>query len=301
MKSTGYSSSEKAILRTIIYSDIFSFPLSEEEVWNFLMGDKKTDRASFKKSLKHLTESALRKKGDFYSLKGKEENILRRQANIKLVRRKLQLAKKAAYYLSHIPTISFIGVSGGVAIGNANHDDDIDLFIIVKKGKLFVTRLWVIFLLEILDMRRKRDDSKTDVSDKICTNLFIDEASIAWPKRKQDVYVAHEIAQVKPLFERNDTYGKFFNANLWIKNFLPNVSMKPILLKWNSDYYLIRLAGGILTYVFFEFLVKHLQKIIMKRHRTNEIISDGMLAFHPHDYRRKTMQLLEEKTKALSY
>ena len=48
----------------------------------------------------------------------------------------------------------------------------------------------------------------------------IDETTLAIKRR--NLYIAHEICQAQPVFERDQTYQKFIAANLWYKNFLPN-------------------------------------------------------------------------------
>ncbi len=287
-----YSSIEKAVLRTIIYGDIFNFPLSKEELWNFLISDKKIDRKLFEQALERLCERVICQEDKFYCLKGKEKNIIKRKSNLPEVEKKLLLAKKAAYHLSYIPTVYFIGISGGVAIGNVEKKDDIDLFIIVKKNTLFITRLWILAFLELLDMRRRRHASREGAQDKICVNLLIDESSLSWPKSRQDLYVAHEIVQVRPLFDRKGMYKKFLNTNHWVKSFLTNSKPQSVPHEWNSNYYTIRFLSMIFSSPPFEFLVRVLQKKLIRRNQTNEIVSNKALAFHPHDYRKETLGLL---------
>src|SRR5258706_253206 len=97
-------SDEQAILKTFLYSDIFDFPLTRDELWRFLISDKKMSKESFDTSLQGLSGMIVFKNG-FYSLKGKEHNILKRKKNGKEVHKKMQIARKAAYYLSFIPTV----------------------------------------------------------------------------------------------------------------------------------------------------------------------------------------------------
>ena len=118
-----YSSSEKAILKTIHYSDIFNFPLAKDELWDFLIQDNEVSKPSFEEALANLSKEISYKDG-FYCLAGNEMNIKKRKRNLSEARKKLHLAKKAAKLLSYIPTISLIGLSGGVAIGNVEKADD---------------------------------------------------------------------------------------------------------------------------------------------------------------------------------
>ena len=58
-------------------------------------------------------------------------------------KKKLQIARKAAKILGKISTVRFVGVTGALAMFNANIDSDIDLLIITSKNRLWLTRLCV--------------------------------------------------------------------------------------------------------------------------------------------------------------
>src|SRR5438105_5019698 len=127
---------EKAILTTLLYNDIFHFPLTRDELWQFLISDRKIGKTAFVQALKRVSKAKLQvsvrcKKG-YYFLAGSSENVKRREANTAQVQKKMKIAKRAAYYLSYIPTIYFIGLSGGLAAKNVTESDDIDFFIITK-------------------------------------------------------------------------------------------------------------------------------------------------------------------------
>jgi hypothetical protein len=294
-----FSSIEKSILTTILYSDIFHFPLTREELWRFLISDKAITRKEFAAALEHLGEKIGYKDG-YYFLSGNEAIVEQRKKHLPEVKKKLQIAKKAAFYLSYIPTIKFIGISGGLALENAQSDDDIDLFIIVKKGTLFTTRFWILALLEWKQLRRKREEKNP--SDKICINLLVDETRLLWPAKKRDLYIAHEIAQIKPLFERTGTYQKFMDSNSWIKKFLPNsLDEKSIFLgnHWETNYLTLQFFSFFMSLRPIESFMRKFQKEYMKKHRTTEIVTQTLLALHPYDYRVSTLTILRTKCEKL--
>ncbi len=66
-----YSTCEKAIIKTLLYSDIFNFPLSKDELWQYLISSEKIDRNEFELALKNLLGD-IRSKDGFYCLTGKE-------------------------------------------------------------------------------------------------------------------------------------------------------------------------------------------------------------------------------------
>ena len=189
--------------------------------------------------------------------------------------------------LSFFPQIQLIGLSGSVAMMNVDKNDDIDLFIITAKNRLWSARLICLLFAQLLGLRRKRLTAQA--KDKICLNLFFDGRNLAVPRYKQTEYVAHEVLQMKPKINKNYTYEKFLNANSWVFNVFPNakeelsiknqVSRKKIL---NSKYLILNtLADKV------EKLLKSLQLYFINRHRIKEIITDTQLWFHPEDFGEK--------------
>lgn len=208
---------QTAILRTLAYADVFAYSLTLEELHRFLIGQK-TDNPSLKKALK--TFKKIFSKGDYFFLKNKEKNIYLREKREKWSQRKWLLARKVARWLRLIPWIKMVAVTGNLAMDNAEKNDDIDLLIVTARKRLWLTRLLTNFLVEIVANRRRPSDK--EVKDKICLNMFLDENHLKLPIREQNLFTAHEICQLKPIWARNQLYQKFIQENLWCQKFLPN-------------------------------------------------------------------------------
>lgn len=289
---------QRAILTTILYSDIFSFPLTKDELWRFLISDKKILHREFDSSLGNV--HSLTSKDEYFCLKGKEQIITQRKKNLSEVSKKVEIAYHVAKKLSIIPSILFIGISGGLAAGNAKTSDDIDFVIITKKNTLFTTRLLILIMLELLGVRRARTQKKT--ANTICLNLLFDETMIGWFKNSQDVYTAREIAQILPLFGRESMYHRFMKENDWITDFLPNAYSLSSLQKQGSGdsrFHRNDNEGGLFKSLFLnpfiENALRFLQMSFIKRHQTKEIVTKSMLAFHPNDYRTFVLKGLRLK------
>ena len=264
-----------AIFKTLIYSDIFDYPLTKDGIWKFLISEKLIKRKEFEKELNSLVEFETTPLGcnrSFYYLLGREEIVQTRIKRLEESRIKINRAKKIISLLSFIPTVLLIGISGGLALNNADEKDDIDLFVITSKGSLWITRLFLVCLLILMGQYRGRGKKK---SQKICLNMLIDESSLELQK---NLYTAHEIVQLLPIFQRDSSYKKFVGANKWIAKFLPNAidGIK------NQE---LRIKGGQYPLFILNYLAKAIQLWYMKKHKTKEIISDHMLAFHPFDYK----------------
>lgn len=200
------------------------------------------------------------------------------------VRRKREEAFSTARLLCKIPTIYFIGISGGLAAGSATEGDDIDLFIITKKKTMFISRLLALLLLQVVGKRRKRGEK--NAPNKMCLNMWLDTSELQFTPSQQDLYTAREIAQLLPLYDRGGTYQMFLRSNSWIKIFLPHAFLFPFRPRhsMNSNTFMERLMGV------FEFPSKLLQLYSIKRHQTTEIVTEHALLFHPRDYRQRILK-----------
>lgn len=274
---------KSAILKTLIYSDIFDYPLTKEEIWKFLIG--KIDKKSFEKSLSIniLPLDKWEHKHGFYFLLGREEIVEKRIKRKKESGKKLDFARKIIQKLSLAPTVSLIGISGGLALENSEKNDDIDLFVITSKNALWITRLTLVFLLVVMGQYRGRGKKE---SQGVCLNMLIDEKALMFKKDRQDLYTAHEIVQLRPVLNRNNVYEKFMSANRWVKKFLPNAiersKKQESGIKNGKEKSLFLIHDSLFI---FEKLAKTLQLWYMKRHRTNETIKNHFLAFHPFNYK----------------
>ncbi len=281
---------KSAILKTLLYGDIFDYPFKEEELFRFLIAEKRIDKKTFLRELLKKNEKIVFK-NSFYCLKGRENIIQKRIKKEKESLAKLKKAQKITNFISIFPTVLLIGVSGALAMQNAEKEDDIDLFVIVKKNTLFVTRFFIVGLLKLMGVYRER--GRKEAENKICPNMFLDERNLCFTKEKQNLYTAHEVAQIIPLFQRNNTYQRFIDANKWIKRFLPNsIDIKILTLstgKQGDRFLVIRLFNIL------EPLFKKAQLYIIKKHITIETISDTLLAFHPFDYRIYVLKEYEKR------
>jgi len=277
-------SKQLAVLRGLIYSDLFSHPLTGVEVWHYAEAVRMT-KEECQIALNSLYPLVTEKHG-YYFLPDREHIIARRENGQRHAEKKIPMAVKLTRIVGKIPTVYFIGVSGRLASGSATYADDIDFFIITKKNTLFVTRLLILCVLQVLGKRRKRTERKS--WDKVCVNMIIDEQALTFPAEQHNLYVAREIAQLQPMFQRRDTYRKFLQRNRWVKVFLPQATVKRCTFSLATDSLLAQAFSYVLS--LFEHVAKQLQLRSILSHRTNERVTDHLLAFHPCDYQARTLR-----------
>lgn len=279
---------EKAILKTLIYADIFDYPLQVFEIHKWLIS-KKINLRQVERALEKLYKvSSIKYKGGYYFLPKKESLVVKRIRKEKQSEKYFKKVQVLSQFLKLIPWIKLVGISGGLAVNNASKKDDIDLFIITGKGRLWICRLLILGLLSFLGQRRKKGESGRKIAGKLCINTLLEEDRLE--QKNKDIFIAHELLQMRPLWQRDGVYGKYLEDNNWAFKFLPNwMSVEPARLaakkgKDLTDSGFVPLIGNII-----EGLAKKLQLKIMRQPQGMERIEDGAVYFHPNDCRLRVL------------
>lgn len=110
--------------------------------------------------------------------------------------------------ISRIPWVKYLALTGANAFESCRAQDDIDLFLVTQKD-----RLWLCYLALVLFSKALR---KRKV---FCINYLVDEENLHI--RQQDYYTAVQIMQMAPLLE-NGFSQRLIESNPWIFQFLPN-------------------------------------------------------------------------------
>lgn len=287
-----------AILSTLLYHDIFNYPLTIEEI-NLYLAKKTNSLASVNKTLQNLIK--LKRIGEhkkFYFAQKKDNLVQIRIRRAKYSQGKLKKANLYAKILKLNPFIQMIGVSGALAMENSHKQDDIDLVIITKTNLLWTTRLLSNFLL--FPVKRKPGTSMSN--NRACLNLFLDESDLRI--KNQNIYIAHEICQLKPIWQRENAYYRFIKANNWVKKYLPNWKPKMVNSKWKienrkGEQGVFNLLFTI-NYSLFENFVKNLQLRYMKNKITTEKVGEHQLFFHPSNTQEWVLKEYQKRLKRLN-
>ncbi len=271
---------EKAVLKTLIYADIFNYPMKAWEIHKWLI-NKSASLRQVEETLKRLAKkSRISSKKGYYFLGNRKGLVPKRLMNIQKSSKYLRQAYLVARILKFIPSIKLVGISGGLAVENIGDDGDIDLFIITAKNRLWISRLLMLSLLSIIPLRRKASESKRKAAGKFCLNMILEEDQLQ--QEKNDLFVAHEILQMKVLWDRGGIYHKFLIDNEWAFKYLPNwIGQKSEVFKLKA---LKSNSAENLPLGFLEQLAKKFQLWYMKPPKGDERVQEGAVYFHPHDY-----------------
>jgi len=217
-------------LQTLVYADLFAFPLTKTELWQRLITPPQIPKSSWQKNLKKWAkQKKINYCQGYYFLPGGKKHIEKRRLQEKNWLPKFELVKKAADFIAQVPSVWFIGLTGNLALGVAKKTDDLDLMIITASNALWLSRLKIYWLLKKNGPKHQlfaRKPGEKKVSNKLCLNLFLDGSDLAIKSKQQNLFTAYQIAFLKPLVNKHQVYEQFLAANPWAKKFLPN-AFKP--------------------------------------------------------------------------
>lgn len=271
-----------ATFRALLYAAIFHFPLTEKELWERMICPTQTEKKVWQEKLKvWVSQGKIIKKKGYYFLPGGEGNLYRRKREEKNWPAKFVLAQKTACLLAKIPSVYFVGLTGSLAVGVAKPAGDIDLMIITAPGTLWLTRFFIYLLLKISRQPVRRPGEKF-VRDKLCLNLFLDSNCLSLDKDLQNLFIAHEIVLLKPLYDKNDIYQKFLSGNRWVGKYLPHAFKlrKKRFSKFRANFFL----------KFLNRFCFWLQKLNMYGKPRAKRISLTSAFFHPRDRTEKVLE-----------
>ncbi len=205
---------EEAILRTVIYADVFNFPMSSREIAHFLIADKAYSHAEIdsvlrnSQALRFLIESA----DELWFCRGRAELIETRRAREYASTQLWSQALSCGRWLSYLPFVRMVALTGALAMRNAAHaTDDIDYMLVTAPGRVWMARLFAVVLVRLAKLR----------GVTICPNYVLSENALA--QSRHSLYIAHEVVQMIPLHGRA-IYEKMRDANAWVYMQMANAS-----------------------------------------------------------------------------
>lgn len=292
---------EKAIIKTLIYYEIFGFPLKAWEIHKWLTEKEFSLQQVEKKLIKLKNESRIMNQGDYWFLSGKKGLVKQRLEKEKVSKKHLRTAKYISHLFKIIPWIKLVGISGSLSMMGSGRKDDIDIFIITRDNRIWISRLALILLTSLTGLRRKRREKILSANGKVCINLILEESNLA--QQKRNIYIGHEILQMKVLWQRDEVYSKFLHDNFWAFKYLPNwkSGQKMVESRWRRADGKKQKKNKELGFIdWLEVMAKKLQLKIMGSPDKSERIENGALYFHPEDKGVKILGEYKKRTNLLN-
>ncbi len=202
------------ILKVLTYYSHFSYPPRDREIHRYL-------------SIKATLEEVRTALEDMYAQKSiakRHERYAENASYFDLYEHRQKHADSLIretswiiHLICRIPTISYAGISGSLAMHDAQPDDDVDLMLVVKPYSVWKTRAIVLFILRCLSFLGNRS------ARKVCINMIWESHDLKMPAHKQTEYGGHELYQLRTCMNKYLTHESLMAQNRWASRLFPNV------------------------------------------------------------------------------
>jgi hypothetical protein len=203
------------ILRTLLYYDIWQYPLTAKEVYAFLPGSKLSfgDFCAFLAS-GGVGESVGEYDGFYFVKPRTSAVVLERKARQRHARRMWKMARLSTHIIKRFPFVRGVFISGDLSKDATIPDSDVDFFILTSPGRLWIARALLILFKKAFLLNKKKF---------FCLNSFVTTDFLRL--EEHNVYLATEIGHLKPLYG-STLFHEYIAANSWIKEYFPNFDVR---------------------------------------------------------------------------
>jgi hypothetical protein len=290
----------EAIARTIVFFDLFEYPLTSHELWQYLpLRAELTEVISvLDGGLKNISSS-----NGMYFITTRESIVLERQKKYNYSREKMKKAEKIARVFRFFKIVEMVAVSNIIGANNLRDGSDIDLFIVSKPNRLWLARLFCVLVVKILGRRPNKKTKR----NRFCLSFYVSSQSLDLKELKlgsDDWYFNYWLAGLVPVYDPKGIYSRLMIVNSWLKDYLPNwqpLQNRPgTLVKkiWQERGLSIGLGN------IFEKMAKRMELRIMPKGLkdlmnvdTRVIVSDEMIKLYLVDRRREFIDKYSERFK----
>ncbi len=266
-----------ALIRTLLYFDIFSYPLTSDELFDYT-GIPAHQRGHAQQFLDQLVQHGMiaYAKG-FYYFGNIHSVVSRRMQGNRRAKKRMRSAKIFSRIISSFPYVRCVMLSGSISKSYMGNNDDIDYFIITHPGRLWIARTLLTLFKKLFLFNSHRN---------FCINYFVDARHLA--VREQNRFTATEIAFLLPMYNKN-MYQKVMRTNEWIKEYYPFFRQShayvtdkvPLIKRW-MEHLLGNGFGGKLE----DWLFRLSQRFIRKKFREMDQQSfDQCFSIRKHELR----------------
>lgn len=202
---------QQDILRTLSYFDIFSYPLSAEQVYTYLPRNS-VSIAQVGETLDSLVScGVVQHSHSFYFLADRTTSVVaERLQNEIRASRMMKRVRWIAFLLRQVPFVRAVFITGSLSKNVAGPSSDADFMIVTAPNRLWITKMFLTAIRRVFLLNSIR---------YFCLNLFVTENG--FPFLDRNIFNAIEVATTQVLWNRA-AYRKFQSANAWTEQFLPN-------------------------------------------------------------------------------
>jgi hypothetical protein len=205
---------ERAIARSVIYSSLFDYPLTLDELHRALI---ESDQSAAEilavydgsELLQHVVDY---RDGYFFPI-GRSDLVSERERREARSRDFLRRHRLALRLLCALPYTRLVALSGSVAHLNLEATGDLDLFIVTRGPRVWTVTVLALALAKLLRRRRL-----------VCANFVVADSHLRL--EQQDLFTANQVIHLRPLIGA-ELWDAFVAANPFVARFYPNAAAQP--------------------------------------------------------------------------
>lgn len=300
-----------SILATVIYYDIFDYPLTLFEVYKYMINparlvriDKGIGDVGLSEVIEELdrliASKIISSKNGFYFLNSRSELYDLRIERQKVADQKWKKFLKFVRYLALTPYLKGIFASGSMAINNTDEKSDFDVLIIAKSGRLYICRFFLWAISSLIGARRKKYEKVAP--DKLCFNHYIVDDNLYIPH--ESIFNAQTYVNLKPVMIDSGLVDDFYNANSWLNNYVYNFQpQKEFVRRSVKAPVVFKLIAKTLEFIVsmlginqIETILKRFQQERIKKDPATYssggrvVFTDKELEFHPQSFEKVVIE-----------
>jgi hypothetical protein len=217
----------ESLLKIILYFDVFSYPLKKDEILHYA-GINEEDYPEAMAILDFFCQKGFLNYAHGFFFIGDESKIDRRRAGNAKALQRMDTAYRFSRIISWFPFVRGVMLSGSISKGFMAESDDIDYFIIVHPGRIWITRTLLTIFKKIFLLNSYRN---------FCINYFVDSNHLVIKEHNR--FTATELVFLIPMYNRS-FYEKILSVNDWVRSYYPVfyqdkkscIEGEPIVKRW---------------------------------------------------------------------
>ncbi|MDA2930221.1 hypothetical protein MYX84_09785, partial [Acidobacteria bacterium AH-259-O06] len=284
---------ERAILRTVLYSSLFDYPLTVGELQQNLL-ELVLDESSILKIYRSSTalQSVIEYEDGYLFPRGRSALIQTRRRREVRSQAILEANRWVLTLIGSIPYTRMVALSGSAAHLNVDHDGDIDLFLVTRANRVWSVAVTILLLTKLLGRRKM-----------VCFNFILSDDRLQIERK--DLFNANQIIHLRPLLGQ-ELYRRFVEVNSFVADFYPNFKATRTGLECRPNWILRALK--VMAECLFQLGLAQLQEFMCRttyswylkrkshswRSPEEVLMEKDYLKLHTESHRKSVMQRFEQ-------
>ncbi|MBC7777658.1 MAG: nucleotidyltransferase domain-containing protein [Phycisphaerae bacterium] len=293
---------KSAVIQALAYFEVFSYPLTPEEIFAFCAEPRSTREEVFDRLQSLVEQGSAFQFGGFFQLK-KEASWggNRRDCNCR-ADKFLPIARRVARFIGCFPFVRGVFVSGSLSKHCMRPDSDIDFFVVTAPGRLWLARTLLVLFKKIFLLNSHK---------YFCVNYFVDTEHLEIEEKNR--FTATESVTLLPMWGR-EIYLDFCRANVWAWQRYPHFAQRPTVgIPAYSRGFFKKLLEKMLTGKLGDWLDRKAMRLTVSfwKRKFQAMDSEtfdlalksrrGVSKHHPLHFQQKVLERFEENLRRLGH